>query len=403
MKMKKMMTVLLAGAMAAGLIACGGSSAPASADSADAGTGEAAAAADAGELTWKIGQIGPLSGDLAIYGSDVMGGGQIAVDEINAAGGINGYQIEYKSEDDMGDGATAINAYNTLKDWGMQRTMSCVTSTPTIKIGPETAADNMFQLTPSGSAIDCIKEDNAFAVCFNDPQQGTKSAEYIAAHMPEKVIATIYDSSDTYSSGIEATFEAKAAELGLNIVEKQAFTAETSTDLSAQIQKAKEAGADLVFLPIYYKTAATILTQCNNIGYKPTFFGCDGMDGILEVKNFDTSLAEGLMLLTPFAADAADEKTQNFVAKFEEAYGHVPNQFGADAYDGIYAIKAAIEQANLTPDMSVSDICEGMKPAMTEITVEGLTGTITWKATGEPDKEPKAVVIEGGKYVSIED
>ena len=351
MKMKKMMTVLLAGAMAAGLIACGGSSAPASADSADAGTGEAAAAADAGELTWKIGQIGPLSGDLAIYGSDVMGGGQIAVDEINAAGGINGYQIEYKSEDDMGDGATAVNAYNTLKDWGMQLTMSCVTSTPTINIGPETAADNMFQLTPSGSAIDCIKEDNAFAVCFNDPQQGTKSAEYIAAHMPEKVIATIYDSSDTYSSGIEATFEAKAAELGLNIVEKQAFTAETSTDLSAQIQKAKEAGADLVFLPIYYKTAATILTQCNNIGYKPTFF----------------------------------------------------DQFGADAYDGIYAIKAAIEQANLTPDMSVSDICEGMKPAMTEITVEGLTGTITWKATGEPDKEPKAVVIEGGKYVSIED
>ena len=390
MKMKKMMTVLLAGAMAAGLIACGGSSAPASADSADAGTGEAAAAADAGELTWKIGQIGPLSGDLAIYGSDVMGGGQIAVDEINAAGGINGYQIEYKSEDDMGDGATAVNAYNTLKDWGMQLTMSCVTSTPTINIGPETAADNMFQLTPSGSAIDCIKEDNAFAVCFNDPQQGTKSAEYIAAHMPEKVIATIYDSSDTYSSGIEATFEAKAAELGLNIVEKQAFTAETSTDLSAQIQ-------------INYEDSLKNTEPLNNIGYKPTFFGCDGMDGILEVKNFDTSLAEGLMLLTPFAADASDEKTQNFVAKFEEAYGHVPNQFGADAYDGIYAIKAAIEQANLTPDMSVSDICEGMKPAMTEITVEGLTGTITWKATGEPDKEPKAVVIEDGKYVSIED
>ena len=388
-KMKKFMGLALAGVMAAGLLAgCGGS-----------GSGASGAASDDGELKWVIGEIGPVTGPVAVYGQDVADAGQIAVDEINAAGGINGYQIEYVTADDE----KAVNAYNSLKDKGMQILLGTVTSGPCTAVEAVTAEDNMFQLTPSGSSKDCIAQANAFAVCFNDPQQGTKSAEYLAAHFADKKIASIYDSSDIYSSGIETNFEAKAKELGLEIVATEAFTQDTATDFSAQLQKMKDAGADLVFLPIYYSNAATILTQSNNIGYAPTFFGCDGMDGILSMENFDTSLAEGLMLLTPFAADSTDELTVNFVKKFEEAYKRTPNQFGADEYDAFYAIKAAIEKADLEPDMSVSDICEGLKTAITEIEIEGLTGTITWSATGEPDKEPKAVVIQDGVYVSIED
>ncbi len=392
-KMKKFMGLALAGVMAAGLLAgCGGS-----------GSGASGATSDDGELKWVIGEIGPVTGPVAVYGQDVADAGQIAVDEINAAGGINGYQIEYVTADDEHDPEKAVNAYNSLKDKGMQILLGTVTSGPCTAVEAVTAEDNMFQLTPSGSSKDCIAQANAFAVCFNDPQQGTKSAEYLAAHFADKKIASIYDSSDIYSSGIETNFEAKAKELGLEIVATEAFTQDTATDFSAQLQKMKDAGADLVFLPIYYSNAATILTQSNNIGYAPTFFGCDGMDGILSMENFDTSLAEGLMLLTPFAADATDELTVNFVKKFEEAYKRTPNQFGADEYDAFYAIKAAIEKADLKPDMSVSDICEGLKTAITEIEIEGLTGTITWSATGEPDKEPKAVVIQDGAYVSIED
>ena len=212
----------------------------------------------------------------------------------------------------------------------------------------------------------------------------------------------IYDSSDVYSTGIYEKFAAEAANQGIEIVAAEAFTADSKTDFSVQLQKAKEAGAELVFLPIYYTEASIILTQANGMGFDPIFFGCDGLDGLLTVENFDTTLAEGVMLLTPFAADAEDEATQNFVAAYEAAYGEIPNQFAADAYDAMYIIKAAAEKAGVTADMSVSDICEAMKTAMTEITVDGLTGTgITWDADGEPTKSPKAVIITDGAYAAM--
>ena len=215
-------------------------------------------------------------------------------------------------------------------------------------------------------------------------------------------MAVIYDSSSVYSSGIYQTFAAEAANQGIEIVAEGAFTADSNTDFSVQLQQAKEAGAELVFLPIYYTEASIILTQADGMGYDPIFFGCDGLDGILGVENFDTSLAEGVMLLTPFAADADDEATQTFVAAYQEQFGDTPNQFAADAYDAIYIIKAAAEQAGITADMSVSDMCEAMKVAMTEITVDGLTGAgITWSADGEPTKEPRAVQIMDGVYTAM--
>ncbi|HIV23555.1 MAG TPA: ABC transporter substrate-binding protein [Candidatus Merdiplasma excrementigallinarum] len=353
--------------------------------------------------TFKIGGIGPLTGSTAIYGQAVMNAAQMAADEINAAGGINGYQIEFNPQDDESDAEKAVNAYNTLKDWGMQMLLGTVTSQPCIAVEGEAVNDNMFLLTPSGSAVECISAgDNAFRVCFSDPNQGTASARYIGEHELASKVAVIYDSSDAYSTGIYNNFAAEAANQGFEVVAAEAFTADSKTDFSVQLQKAKDSGAELVFLPIYYTEASLILTQAAGMGYEPQFFGCDGLDGLLAVDGFDTALAEGVMLLTPFAADAEDEATQTFVANYEEQFGDTPNQFAADAYDGMYIIKAAAEQAGITPDMDASAICDAMKVAMTEITVDGLTGSgITWTADGEPNKEPKAVMIENGAYTAM--
>ena len=350
--------------------------------------------------TFKIGAIGPMTGAAAVYGNAVMNAAQIAVDEINEAGGVNGVQLEFNPQDDEHDAEKSVNAYNALKDWGMQMLLGSVTSTPCIAVEAEAVNDNMFLLTPSGSAVDCITAgDNAFRVCFSDPDQGAASAKYIGENGLAEKVAVIYDSSDVYSSGIYATFQAEAANQPFEIVSAEAFTADSKTDFSVQLQKAKDAEADLVYLPIYYNEASLIFTQAAAMGYAPKWFGVDGMDGILSVEGFDTSLAEGVMLLTPFSADAEDDLTKNFVAKYQEQFGEVPNQFAADAYDGIYIMKAALEQAEATPDMDASALCDAMKVAMTEITVDGLTGAgMTWNAEGEPSKEPKAVVIENGAY-----
>ena len=278
--------------------------------------------------------------------------------------------------------------------------LGTVTSKPCIAVGAETQADNMFQITPSGSAVECVSGDNAFRVCFSDPDQGKASAQYIGENKLATKVAIIYDSSTEYSDGIRESFVAEAANQGIEVVASEAFTADSNTDFSVQLDKAKESGAELVFLPIYYQEASVILKQAADKDFSPIFFGCDGMDGILSVENFDTSLAEGLMLLTPFSVD--EEGSKDFVEAYRAAYNEEPLQFSAGAYDGMYAIKAAVEQAGVTPDMSVSDICEAMKTAMTEITVDGLTGAgITWDADGEPTKSPKAVVITDGAYAAM--
>ena len=390
MKMKRVASLMLASVLAVGsLAACGNDSGSEGGESASSDT-------------FKIGGIGPTTGDAAAYGIAVQNGAQLAVDEINADGGINGKQIEFKFEDDQNDSEKSVNAYNTLKDWGMQMLVGTVTSTPCTAVVEESHKDNMYQLTPSATAVESIQYDNAFRICFSDPSQGTASADYIADNSLATKVAVIYNSSDVYSSGIYQNFATEAQAKGLEVVAAEAFTADSKTDFSVQLQKAKDSGAELVFLPIYYQEASLILTQADRMGFDTTFFGCDGLDGILDVEGFDTSLAEGVMLLTPFTADAQDEKTQTFVKAYEEAFEIAPIQFAADAYDCIYAIKAAAEQAEITPDMSVSDLCDAMKTAMTEITIDGLTGSgITWDESGEPSKEAKAVIISNGTYEAM--
>lgn len=406
-KFNKLVSAVVASAMVFAMTGCSSNNAPAASSNANSGndtnTSSEAANTSAGE-EFVIGGIGPMTGGAALYGLAAMNGAQIAVDEINANGGINGVQIKFIPEDDQHDAEKSVNAYNSLKDQGMQILMGCVTTTPCVAVADKTAADGMFQITPSASSTEVIANDNVFQVCFTDPNQGVASAQYIAAKGLAKKIGVIYDSSDVYSSGIEATFVKEAEAQGLEIVADEAFTADSKTDFSTQLQKCQSAGAELVFLPFYYTEASIVLTQANGMGYAPVFFGVDGMDGILSAENFDTSLAEGVYLLTPFAADATDDATVSFVNAYKEANnGEVPIQFAADAYDAIYIIKAAIEEAGVTPDMSTEEIGTALKGVLPTLSVDGLTGAgMTWSASGEVSKAPMAVIIKDGAYASVE-
>ncbi len=357
------------------------------------------ASAEAG--TMKIGMSGPLTGGAAVYGTAVARAAQIAVDEVNALGGL---QFELNCQDDEHDAEKAVSAYNTLKDWGMQMMCGTVTTKPCLAVGPEANEDRIFMVTPSASASDvAYTGDNVFQICFIDPAQGKISAEVIAEKSLGSKIGIIYDSSDVYSTGILDSFTEEAETLGLEIVCTEAFTSDTKADLTTQVTKCKESGADLVFLPIYYTEASQILTTASKIGYAPLFFGVDGMDGILDVENFDTSLAEGLHMLTPFAADAKDERTAAFVAKYKELYNEVPNQFAADAYDVIWAMYQAATAAGLTGAESNEDICAAMIEQFTSMTYDGITGMgMTWDEDGFVSKAGNVVKIQDGAYVSVE-
>ena len=391
---KKFMALSLAAVMAGScLTACGDSS------KSDAKSG-------GDENTIVIGGSGPLTGSAAQYGVAVKNAAQLAVDEINEAGGVNGVKFKLVFEDDEADGGDkAVNAYNSLRDKGMQVMLGTVTTGSCLAVIDKTKSDNIFQITPSASAQDVIKNDNTFQVCFTDPNQGKASADYIADNGIAKKIAVIYDSSDAYSSGIYNTFKSEASEKGLDIVAEQSFTKDSKTDFSAQISAAKSADADLIFLPIYYQEASLILAQCKSADYSPKFFGCDGLDGILAVENFDKSLAEGVMLLTPFAADAEDDATQKFVKAYKEKYNNeTPNQFAADAYDGVKIIAKLVEKESVKGDMSASDICDKLKKAITDgFSYDGLTGKgMTWSTDGAVSKNPKAVVIKDGNYSALD-
>ena len=394
---KKLLCMALAAAMALGLCACGSDDGGTTDASTDDGTTSTATGA-----AFKIGGTGPLTGDAAIYGMAAKNGAQLAVDEINALGGDIQFELRY--EDDVNDPEKAVNAYNTLKDWGMQLSLGSVTSKPGEATSVENYEDRIFALTPSASSQATTEgKDNVFQMCFMDPNQGTASARYIDEQDLGTKIAIIWKNDDVYSKGIHDNFVEEAEARGLEIVSDTTFATGNDTDFSVQVADAQSNGADLVFLPIYYTPASLILSQANSVGYDPAWFGVDGMDGILTMDGFDATLAEGVMLLTPFNADAEDEKTQSFVTKYEEQFGETPNQFAADAYDCIYAYYQALTNANATPDMDAETLCGLMQEQFTTMTFSGLTGTdATWDATGAVSKEPKGMVIENGAYVGMD-
>lgn len=352
------------------------------------------------EQTLVIGGTGPLTGDYATYGTSVRNGATLAAEEINEAGGVNGILFDVKMEDDQADPEKAINGYSILVDEGMQVSLGAVTSGACLSLIEEAQVDGMLVITPSASQKECVQYDNCFRVCFTDPMQGVYAADFISDNAIATKVAIIYDKSNDYSVGIHDNFVSRAGEVGIDVVTDQAFTSQSNIDFSVQLQAVKDSGAELVFLPIYAQEAAYILTQAKSAGIEATFFGCDGLDGILtKIGEGNTDACEGVMLLTPFAADAQDEKTVNFTTKYKEQFGETPDQFAADAYDAVYAIKAAMEQAGIT-DLEDPDLNEKLISAMTEITVEGVTGTMTWDAEGEPSKSATAVVIKDGAYVA---
>jgi branched-chain amino acid transport system substrate-binding protein len=393
--------------MLAALAACGdsGSANPSSAPAGEpsaAPAGEASAAPEApAAAAFKIGGTGPLTGGAAIYGQAARNGAQIAVEEINALGDV---QFELNYQDDEHDAEKAVNAYNTLKDWGMQISLGSVTSTPGVATSVENDADRIFAITPSASAVAVTEgKNNVFQMCFADPNQGSASAQYISDQQLGTKIAVIYKNDDVYSTGIYDTFRIKAAELGLDIVSSTTFTEDSQQDFSVQLADAKNNGADLIFLPMYYTPASLIFQQAKSMDYVTKYFGVDGMDGILTLEGFNKELAEGVILLTPFNADSTDERTVSFVEKYKSVYGEVPNQFAADGYDCIYAIYQAIKSGGATSDLSASDINDILVAQFTSMSFDGITGDdMTWSANGQVTKGPKGTVIENGSYVGLD-
>ena len=402
MKKTRFLSLALTGTLCVSLLAgCGGSGDGGGATQ----TPDAANTSTVQENTgsaFKLGGTGPLTGDAAIYGLAAQRGAQIAVDEIKEAGGDIQFALKY--EDDVNVPETAVNAYNALKEWGMQISLGSVTSQPGVSTSALAFEDRIFTMTPSGSSPDVISgKDNVYQMCFSDPNQGLASAQYITEQGLGEKVFIIWKNDDVYSTGIKEQFVKEAETLGLEVVGDATFTTDTATDFSVQLTQAQQAGADLVFLPIYYQPASLILSQADAMGYTPTFFGVDGMDGILTAENFDASLAEGVYLLTPFSADSEDEMTQNFVAEYQDRFGEIPNQFGADAYDAIYTLYQAIQAAGATADMSNEEICDALIEVMPTLAVTGLTSAgseMTWDENGAVSKDPTAVIIENGTYVT---
>ncbi len=400
--MKRFAACLLAALMVVAMAACGGNNnQQSSTPGGNAGNSTSAGNdAPAGTVTIKVGGIGPLTGDLAQYGTATEWGAQVAVDEINALNGP--IRLEYDFQDDTGVAETGVAAYNSLKDWDVDVIYGTTTTAPCVAVASETFADRYFQLTPSASSPDVTAgKDNAFQMCFTDPGQGVAAANYLKDNNLGTKIGVIYNNGDAYSTGIAQAFAEKAKELGLDVVATQTFPADTTTDYTVQLNACKDAGADLVFLPIYYTPASLILAQAKQMSYAPIFFGADGMDGMLDMEGFDKSLAEGLMLMTPFNASATDSRTTTFVESYKKLSGGVlPNQFAADGYDCMYAIYEACCQIEGVGEMDHSQLCDALIALFTSGTfkVDGLTGTgMTWLESGEISKDPVVVKVENGE------
>ncbi len=349
----------------------------------------------------KIGVIGPMTGGAAVYGNAVANGAKIAAAEINAKGGM---QVVLDIQDDEHDPEKGVNAYGVVLDNGAQMILGTVTTAPCLAVAPQAAEERIFMLTPSASSADVTANENntTFQVCFTDPGQGIAAADMIVNKKMGQKVGIIYNNADVYSTGIYQAFAARAAELGLEIVATTTFAGDDNMDYTVQIDECKKAGADLVFLPIYYTPASLILAQAKSAGYAPVFFGVDGMDGILTLEGFDKTLAEGVMLLTPFAASSQDEKTQSFVKAYVALTGEEPNQFAADAYDGVYALYEACLKAGINGETSPEDACEMLLEQFPTLQIAGLTGQLSWAPTGEVTKVPTVYVIKDGAYAMVD-
>ena len=316
-----------------------------------------------------IGGVGPLTGTAATYGQSVRNAAQIAVDEINEAGGVNGVKLKLIFEDDEADGAKTKSAYETLMDKGMQILVGAVTSDSSIAINDLVAKDGILQVTPSASAIEANVNPNTFRVCFTDPLQGKAMAEYTYGLGYTKA-AVIHNQDDNYSTGMYQAFVERFKELGGTISEDVSF-AKDASDFNAQVTKIKASDADFIFMPIYAEKAAQIVITLNEKEVGLPLFGGDGLDGILNYLTGDNAkLVEGLVYLTPFVSTDSAENVKTFTEKYTTKFGSAPDQFAADAYDAVYLVKLALEKAGVTSAAELDNA--KLVEAMHSVELDGL-------------------------------
>ena len=337
-----------------------------------------------------IGMSGPLTGGAAVYGLAVKNAAQMAVDEINEAGGLNGYKFKLVATDDQHDPTKVATNYANLMDQGMQVSLGTVTTGPALEFKALAKNDNVFFLTPSASGDDVPEFDNGFQMCFADGNQGAVAADYVNNAGLTK-IGVFYKSDDTYSDGIFKQFK-ENLDSSIEIVETS-FTEATSTDFSAQISQLKE--CTFIFMPIYYQPAAVFMDQGKDIIAKDaTYYGCDGFDGLAGQIDLAT-IPQQVSMLSHFDATATEGKPAEFIAKYTEKFGtDTLNQFGASAYDCVYAIYGAMKELidegkEITPQTTASELCDMLKAKFTGgyTLVEGATGqNIMWNQDGTVDK-----------------
>ena len=343
--------------------------------------------------TIKIGLSGPLTGAAAVYGKAVANAAQMAVDEINANGGLNGIKLELKAMDDEHDPTKIANNYAALSDWGMQVSLGCLTTKPALEFAKLSKDDNVFFLTPSASADAVRAEANGYQMCFADAKQGKAAAEYVNGLGLAK-IGVFYKSDDDYSKGIFTEFKANL-NTSITVVEAS-FTEQTSSDFTTQVAALKD--CEFIFMPIYYTPAALFMNQAKDEAGIKTYYGCDGFDGLASAEGFDiTTIPQKITMLTHFTAGATEGAAKAFVDKYVAKFGaDTLNQFGASAYDCVYAIygalKAAIEAGKeVDASTTASEMCEILKAQFNGgYTYTGAvtgTGTVKWTSDGFVNKE----------------
>jgi len=349
--------------------------------------------------TIKIGLSGPLTDSAAVYGKGVANAAQMAIDEINEKGGLNGIKFELKVMDDVNDKTKVQNNYAALVDWGMQISLGCVTTQPALEFKTLSATDDIFFMTPSASADAVRSEANGYQMCFADKKQGVAAANYVNGLGLSK-IGVFYQSDIDYSKGIYQEFRNNLS--GSITVVEASFTNQTKTDFTQQVSLLKD--CEFIFMPIYYQEASLFMTMAKDEAGIKTYYGCDGLDGLDTVLDLST-IPQAITMLTHFKADANDY-AKTFVANYTAKYGtDTLNQFGASAYDCVYAIFGALKKAveagkTVDASTSASEMCDILKNQFnggyeyTGAVTGGTEGKVKWTADGFVNKEAQVHVLK---------
>ena len=399
--MKKIISLLLAALLVVGCFAFAGcSQEPAGdADQQNPSTDDANASGDA--ETIKIGMLAPLTGEVAEYGVAVANGVRLYVEEYNAAGGMNGKQIVLVEYDEEGDSAKAVTGYNSLVDQGVAAIIGDVTTGPTVAVVVESQQDNMPMITASATAAAVTVDpdsgavyENMFRSCFIDPFQGEKMATFAYEELGAKTAAILYNTGIDYSVGLTEAFEAKAAELGLEVVAVESY-ADGAVDFTSQLTNIAAKAPDVLFVPDYYSVIALIATQADAAGVTATMLGADGWDTVLQVVE-DASLLEGAYYCAGYSKNDTTEAVQDFIAAYEAKYGSTPNMFAAQAYDAAAILFAALEQVDESLTIGSDEYKEAVIAALNATDMECVTGHVTYDELNNPEKSAAIIQIKDG-------